>query len=53
MIINGKKEIIDILQSLRKDEIVELIKDINMVVRVHYDNYADSTNLIGFDKFLQ
>jgi hypothetical protein len=53
MIVSGKKEIIEILQSIRKEEIVELIKDINVVVKVHYVNYADSSNLIGFDKFLQ
>lgn len=53
MVVSGKKEIIEILQSIRKEEIVELIKDINVVVKVHYMNYADSSNLIGFDKFFQ
>jgi len=44
---------LNFLESIRKEEIVELIKDINVVVKVHYVNYADSSNLIGFDKFLQ
>ena len=51
MINSGKKEVLDILQNLRKEEIVELIKDIHQVVMIHYDNYCDVTGYMSFDQF--
>jgi hypothetical protein len=50
---NSKKNILEALNYIRKEEFLEILEDLNNVLFPHYLNYCNKIGLIIFDNFFQ
>jgi hypothetical protein len=51
--INSKKNILEALAYIRREEYLDILKDLNNVLLPHYMNYCNKFGLIIFDNFFQ
>jgi len=49
--LSQKREIVEMLGTLRKDEITSLTQDIQSFLLTHYQNYCDASGFMNFEQF--
>ena len=43
----------ELLKSLRREDVIELLKDIHPIIHPHFENFAEPTALMNFNGFLE